>query len=157
MLLVQADKHNEVVYGVHTTRGIINGSECYPVRSIRTETHKLIWNPNWKTAFRNVVLGGRDRAGYWLSWVEKAKTDEGAARFVNGYQHRPEFELYDLRKDPFELNNLADEASSRELMMSLHKRLQAWMKQQGDKGAETELAYQRGAKKKRTPKKNKSK
>ena len=42
ILLGKTDKHNDVVYGAHTTRGIIAGSECYPVRSIRTETHKYM-------------------------------------------------------------------------------------------------------------------
>ena len=36
VLLGETDKHNQYVYGAHTTRGIIAGSECYPIRSIRT-------------------------------------------------------------------------------------------------------------------------
>ena len=37
VLLGDTDEHNEVVYGVHTTRGIIAGTPGgYPIRSIRT-------------------------------------------------------------------------------------------------------------------------
>ncbi len=139
VLLGKNDRHNDVVYGVHTTRGIINGSPSYPVRSIRTETHKLIWNLQHDSPFQNIVTGSRDNGGYWPSWVEKAKTDKTAARFVNGYQQRPEFELYDLGSDPYELNNLADDPQQQELKATLLARLKQWMKQQGDEGIATEL------------------
>jgi uncharacterized sulfatase len=144
VLLGKREKHHDVVYGAHTTRGIINGSPSYPIRSIRTETHKLIWNLQHDAQFQNVLIGGRDKGGYWLSWVEKAKTDATAARFVDGYQRRPEFELYDLREDPYELQNLANHLEHRRLRDSLWERLKTWMRQQGDRGIETELkAHQR--------------
>jgi len=139
VLLGKTDRHNDVVYGAHTTRGIINGSPSYPVRSIRTETHKLIWNLQHDAPFQNIVTGNRDNGGYWMSWVEKAKTDKTAARFVNGYQQRPEFELYDVDSDPYELNNLADDPRQRELKATLLARLKQWMEQQGDEGIATEL------------------
>ncbi len=148
----QTDKHNDFVYGAHTTRGIIAGSECYPVRSIRSETHKYIWNPNHKTKFHNVLIE-KDTGNYWSSWVERAKTDPAAAKLVNIYQHRPAEELYDLRKDPYELNNIADDPAHAELKGSLRKRLEAWMKQQGDLGNATEMKARerqgRGERKKR--------
>lgn len=149
VLLGKSDKHNDVVYGVHTTRGIIAGSECYPVRSIRTETHKYIMNLNAKTAFRNTLIVS-DKENYWRSWVEKAKTDAKAAKLVEMYQHRPAEELYDVVKDPYELDNLAGRAEYRALMDSMRKRLKAWMKQQGDEGIETEMkAFERQGKKRR--------
>jgi uncharacterized sulfatase len=143
VLLGQKDRHRDVTYGVHTTRGIIDGSECYPVRSIRTATHKYIMNLNHKARFSNIVTK-RDNAGFWESWVEKAKTDPCAARKVEMYVHRPAEELYDLEKDPCELNNLSDDPKYRSLMDSLKKQLLAWMDRQGDKGIETEmLAFER--------------
>ncbi len=135
----ETDEHHDAVFGVHTTRGIINGSPCYPVRSIRTATHKYIWNPKYTEPFRNVLIGGRDKGGYWNSWVELAKTDAHARRIVEGYQRRPEIELYDLRNDPFEQKNLAGTVALSGLEASLRGRLDAWMRQQGDKGIETEL------------------
>ena len=135
----KTDEHHEVVFGVHTTRGIINGSPCYPVRSIRTATHKYIWNPKYTEPFRNVLTGGRDKGGYWNSWVELAKTDTNARRIVEGYQRRPEVEIYDLRHDPFEQKNLAGTPALANLERSLRARLDGWMQQQGDKGIETEL------------------
>ena len=135
----KTEKHHEMVFGVHTTRGIINGSPCYPIRSVRTATHKYIWNPKYTEPFRNVLIGGGDKGGYWKSWVELAKTDEKARRIVEGYQRRPEVEVYDLRSDPFEQKNLAGSPALQELEKSLRSSLAAWMLQQGDKGIETEL------------------
>ena len=139
VLLGETDKHNEVVYGVHTTRGIIAGTpEGYPIRSIRTETHKYIVNLNHEAAFHNVLIKG-DSGGYWNSWVAAAKTDPKAADLVERYQRRPAEEFYNIVDDPYELNNLADDPANRERMDELRKKLQAWMAQQGDKGLETEL------------------
>jgi len=157
VLLGETDRHNDAVYGVHTTRGIINGSPSYPVRSIRTETHHLIWNLQHDARFQNVLTSSRDNGGYWLSWIEKAKTDAAARQFVEGYQARPEFELYDVAADPYELNDLADAPEHRELRDELFEKLKAWMRQQGDEGIATELqANQRQGRGKKGKKKRPS-
>jgi uncharacterized sulfatase len=147
--------HRDFTYGVQTTRGIIDGSECYPIRSIRSATHKYIMNLNHKAQFHNLVTE-RGNGGFWRSWIEKAKTDADAARKVGMYMRRPAEELYDLERDPCELNNLAGHAKFRPLMDSLQKRLLAWMEQQGDKGIETEmLALERQGRKKPRSQRNK--
>ena len=134
-----ADRHADYAYGAHTTRGIIQGSRCYPVRSVRDERHKLIWNTNYATKFQN-ILTESDGSGYWSSWVRKAKTDAEAAALVKMYQQRPEFEFYDVVADPFELTNLVEQPEHAQKIALLKAKLDAWMEQQGDKGNETELA-----------------
>ncbi len=134
----KADKLREYVYGAHTTRGIINGSKCYPVRSVRSERYKYIVNLNHEAVFTNAVTTtGPDSV--LQSWIEKGKTDPAAAARARAYQYRPAEELYDISKDPWELNNLADNPEYRSVKESLLKELQAWMDQQGDKGNETEM------------------
>ena len=49
-------------------------------------------------------------------------------------------ELYDLSLDPYELNNVAYKAEYREILNELRAQLDQWMKQQGDRGLEGELA-----------------
>ena len=139
VLVGETDEHAEYVYGVHTTRGIIKGSRCYPVRSIRDEQHKLIWNTNYTTKFQN-TLTETDAPGYWTTWVEKAKTDSHAADRVRWYLERPEFEFYDVIADPYELDNLAGQPEHAEKIAAMKTKLDAWMAQQGDTGNETELA-----------------
>jgi uncharacterized sulfatase len=151
VLVGKTDKHNDVVYGVHTTAGIIAATPGgYPVRSIRDEKYKYIRNLRHTATFRNTMIVS-DRAGFWKSWVRKAQGDEFAARRVNGYLNRPAEEFYDIVNDPHELKNLAAEAKYRPIMDAMGKKLQAWMDQQGDKGLATELSY-KGRKKPRNKK-----
>jgi len=143
VLLGKTDKHNDVVYGVHTTAHIISATPGgYPVRSIRDEKYKYIKNLRHTATFRNTMIVS-DRENFWKSWVEKAKTDKFAARRVNGYLNRPAEELYDIEIDPHELNNLSADKKYRPIMDAMGKKLQAWMDQQGDKGLETELGYKK--------------
>ena len=128
--------HRECIFGTHTTKGIISGSE-YPCRAIRTKTHKYIRNLNPDGTFTNVVTHGHDNdeanaARYWKSWVRLGDSDTFAAERVKMYQQRPAQELYDLRTDPYELSNLAGDPAHEELIKDLSARLKEWMTQQGD-------------------------
>ena len=59
--------------------------------------------------------------------------------FDLAFGKRPAEELYDLTRDPYELNNLAEDASLAAVKASLRAKLLAWMKQQGDEGIATEM------------------
>jgi len=143
VLLDQKSKHHDVVFGTHTTRGIISG-RAYPIRSLRTRTHKYIRNLNPDGMFQCVTTHGHDYkeidSGMWGSWRQKAGNDAFAAKRVKMLQHRPVEELYDLIKDPYELKNIAGDSAHQKLLASLRKKLDAWMKQQGDRGMEAEMA-----------------
>ena len=87
-----------------TTRGIINGSESFGIRSVRSEDFKYLRNLTPETTFRNVCV----TSGIFRSWQKKAQNgDADAAEKVRRYQHRPAEELYDIRKDTYEWKNLA--------------------------------------------------
>ncbi len=146
VLTGERDTHRDVVYGVHTTRGIINGSEAYAIRSIRTATHKLILNLNHDSMFTNAATKG----SVWASWAEKAKSDPAAAALVKRYQHRPAVELYDVVSDPLEMDNIAERPESGTLVSELRQQLLDWMAEQGDKGVATEM---QASERKRTGKK----
>ena len=137
ILLGKATKHRDYVYGAQTTRGIINGSACYPIRSVRSARYKYIRNLNYKTVFYNVVSTRPDNL--LQSWKEIGKDNPAVAARARFYQHRPAEELYDLQKDPYELKNLADEAGHAKIKRQLQKELDRWMQQQGDGGNLTEM------------------
>jgi len=53
-------------------------------------------------------------------------------RTVERYMHRPEFELYDLEKDPYEMHNLVDDPGSQGVLKEMEARVTGWMKRTGD-------------------------
>jgi uncharacterized sulfatase len=126
--------HKNHVFGVQTTRGIIQGSECYPVRSIRTAKYKYIRNLNSKDEFKNVITGQKN--GLIESWIARGGSAEQRAR---AYLRRPPEELYDIGADPYELRNLAGDPAHARTLRSLSSQLTSWMKSQGDEGIATEM------------------
>ena len=137
VLKQERTEHRKAVYGAHTGNdnggpGIAN--HC-PARTIRTTTHRYILNLSPDTTFTTHITGCKSGPHYlphWNSWVERAKTDAQAKVIVERYQHRPGEELYDLRNDPFEMNNLAAAPEQAELLKSLRKQLVKWCNTQGD-------------------------
>lgn len=134
------NQHKEVVYAIQTTRGITNGSQHYGIRSARNARYRYIMNLTPEIAFANNITNEKGKwSTYWKTWVQSATTDEHAHFLVDRYQHRAVEELYDTRADPYELNNLADEADLQAVKRELHSQLLAWMESQGDRGQATEM------------------
>ena len=102
VLLGKRTKHKTYTYGIHTTRGIGNGSEVFGIRSCGTKTHRYIRNLHPSAKFQNVVTRpGGDKADFWMSWLENAEAgDIHAQAMTYKYQHRPVEELYDVENDP---------------------------------------------------------
>ena len=148
VLLGQADRHKDYVYGLQTTRGINNGSEFFGIRSVRSERYRYILNLTPEVRFQ----GGATRSKIWDSWVARADLGDAKARLlVHRYQKRPGEELYDQLTDPYCQKNLADDPKLKAVKEKLRTKLEAWMQSQGDKGQETEMDaknHQRKRKKK---------
>ena len=154
VLMGKATEHKTYTFGLHTTRGIINGSKNFGIRSCGTKTHRYIRNLNSEETFTNAVTRKGDSFGLWDSWIAKATAgDAVAVAMTRKYQHRPAEELYDVKADPHCLNNLADDQSLADLKRELSGQLDTWMESQGDMGRETEaiaLTRKAGANKKKT-------
>ena len=135
VLTGEVDRHKDYTYGEMTTRGIINGSDLFGIRSVRDVRYRLIWNLNHEIKFTNACTS----AGYFQSMVAKAESGDAIAReLVNKYHHRPEFELYDCQADPLEMSNLAGAPELAKVQSRLKGKLDEWMASQGDLGKETE-------------------
>jgi N-sulfoglucosamine sulfohydrolase len=136
VLFGEKNTHKKEVYGIMTTLGINNGSKCFPIRSIRTNDYKLILNLSHEEKFQNIIM----RESIWHSWLDKAKTgDQDAQDKIDRYNYRPAIELFDVKKDMLEWNNLAIDPKYADVIADLKGKLEAWMNEQGDLGIETEL------------------
>lgn len=126
-------------YGIHNN---IPEGTAYPIRSIRDKKYKLILNliPNVKY-FEKHLMNPNNKNQAWSSWVESAKSDDKAKALVNRFENRPAIEFYDTEKDPWELNNLANDPQYKDRIEKMKSELEKWMKQQGDKGAEMDVRF----------------
>ncbi len=128
-------EHKKYVFGEMTTRGIINASEHFGIRSIRSRQFKYIWNFTPQTKFQNACT----KSSIFQSWRDRAADDADAADKLRRYEHRPGVELYDVTEDPYEWNNLADDPAYATAKEELRRQLLRWMEAVGDKGQQTEL------------------
>ncbi|MCA9123156.1 MAG: sulfatase [Planctomycetaceae bacterium] len=130
-------RHKDFVYGEMTTRGIINGSTHFGIRSIRSERYKYIVNFTPDVEFTNACTS----SAAFRSWEEKANAgDADAAHKVHRYFHRPAEELYAVTEDWYEWHNLAEDPKFADIKAELRTQLDKWMTAQGDLGQATELA-----------------
>jgi uncharacterized sulfatase len=101
---------------------------------VRTRQWKYILNlhPEWEHTTHIDRAKPPDGVGYWMRWVEQAKTESAAAAIVERYHRRPHEELYDLAADPHEQKNVAGDPRRREQLSKMRADLNRWMEDQGD-------------------------
>ena len=132
----KTNQHKDFVFGLMTTRGIINGSDTFGIRSVRGKRFKYIRNFTPEIEFQNACT----KSSAFKSWVEKAESgDADAADKVKRYQWRTAEELYDMEADSNEWKNIADDPKYADVKAELKQQLDSWMAAQGDKGQQTEL------------------
>ena len=136
VLMGKTNEHKKYTYGIMTTRGINSGSKSYPIRSVRNLQHRLIWNLQPELMFQNACSNSK---AFKTMLEAAAAGDEHAKTYTHRYQHRPEFELYDVVADPHNIHNLADDPKYKTTVEGLKTKLDAWMTQQGDLGIPTEM------------------
>ncbi|EMI18486.1 heparan N-sulfatase, partial [Rhodopirellula maiorica SM1] len=85
-----ANLHRDRIFTTHSGDKKMN---VYLSRSIRSGRYKLIYNPHPEFAFTtHIDLLLRETSGdYFKEWIEKAKTDEHAAKVVASHHGRPEY------------------------------------------------------------------
>ena len=71
-------------------------------------------------------------AKVWREWLIKAQTVSAAQNKIDHVVKHPELELYHIKDDPWELNNLANNPEYAQKVEEMHAQLQAEMKNLGD-------------------------
>ena len=101
-------------------------------RSVVTPRYNFIYNAIPERSYTPVDMATRN-----VAW-DATKAAHAAGRLrpeharIYFQNPRPVFELYDLENDPFELNNLAGQASVSAIEQDLRERLDRWMVGEGD-------------------------
>jgi arylsulfatase A-like enzyme len=126
-----AQRHRTEIHATHSGDGNMN---VYPMRCVRTDRYKYILNlhPEFEYGTHIDRAGLRDGRNYWETWVAAAKEDPAAAAIIKRYQIRPREELYDLSRDPHEMQNIAADRRFARVVEDFRARVEKWMKEQND-------------------------
>jgi arylsulfatase A-like enzyme len=116
------------------------GDLGYPARAIRTKDFLYIWNihpDRWPAGDPEMYVSvgpfGDIDGGPTKNLLLQRRNDAAIARyFAAATAKRPEEELYDLRKDPHELENVAANSDYAETKRILHSALLKWMRETQD-------------------------
>lgn len=109
---------HDYIYGVQTNQGILAAS-VFPARMIRSSKYKYIRN------FNSVEVLDQNQG-------DNVYVNAFLSIGANKYKNTPYEELYDVENDPFEQNNLAQDASYDDIKQDLADELKKWMQEQGD-------------------------
>lgn len=114
----------------------------YPMRAIRTDRFLYIRNfepdrwpggcPDATLAFGGNAYGDCDGSPTKLFVIEHRNDPEYRPFYEWAFAKRPAEELYDLKRDPHQLKNVADQAPYAEAKQKLSEQLQAELKSTGD-------------------------
>lgn len=125
----ETSHHREHAYLIHQAGG-------YTQRAIRNKEFKLVWNPEREVDYYlDVLMEPRSNkffAKAWREWLVKAKTDLAAQAKIDRVVKHPEFELYNIKNDPWELDNLANIPEYRPKLEEMHAQLKADMETLND-------------------------
>ena len=114
------------IYASHTFHEI---TMYYPMRVVRTRQFKLIWNIAYKLDYP--FASDLYASSTWQAVLRRGDKTYGP-RTVEAYLHRPRFELYDLKSDPWEAKNLAENPRYAQVLAELQEKLKAWQKETKD-------------------------
>ena len=129
LLQGDAHEHREYVFaerGAHAS-SLPDGSASFDLgRAVVSPTHKLIYNVTWQLPYQPVDFAGD---AFWAELQQLHRDKKLDARWTTLYfsPARAMFELYDLRDDPAELNNLAGTPAAAAAETELKGALQEWM------------------------------
>lgn len=120
------DNHHKYAYHVHNN---VPEGPSYPIRSISDGHYRLIWNIDYKKEY---VENHLEQSDWFISW--KNDSCKYSKKIMERFIHRPEYELYDIVSDPYEMNNLFGKLEYADKVKELKKELKKWMIEQNDSG-----------------------
>lgn len=122
----KANSLRDTIFASHTFHEI---EMYYPMRAIRTRDFKLIWNIAHKLDYPLTL--DLIHSSSWQAFVSSGM-DKYGMKPVSQFLRRPTFELYDLKNDPYEVNNIADHPDYSAVKVALLKRLKQFQQETND-------------------------
>ena len=117
----------DTVYASHTFHEI---QMYYPMRVVRERRYKLIWNIAHPLPYP--FASDLWAAPSWQAQFKQGMDAPYGQKTVAEYIHRPEFELFDLEKDPHEARNLAAKPEHARLLEEMKKKLKEFQRRTQD-------------------------
>jgi uncharacterized sulfatase len=117
----------------------------YPMRSVRTPEFLYIRNFEPERPINLCSDYWESEAGYSPTWLAVKALASDSAMFHRVAGPRPEEELYDVRADPYQLENLAGDSGYAELLATLSTMLEEELTRTGDpriEGRHEEVFYE---------------
>ncbi len=114
------------IYASHTFHEV---TMYTPMRVVRGRKYKLIWN----IAHEQEQPVPRDiKNSSTLQSLINRNIKYLGKRPIQNFLHRPEFELYDLENDPYEVNNLANKEAYGNVLEKMKKKLRTFQEKTED-------------------------
>ncbi|MBW3622342.1 MAG: sulfatase-like hydrolase/transferase [Armatimonadetes bacterium] len=123
-------KRDRAYIGRERHANVRAGNLGYPIRAVRTDEFLYIRNfePDRWPAGDPPRFGDIDN-GPTKAWMMEHRDDPGVQRLFDlAFGKRPAEELYDLRKDPYQMRNVASDTGYAKTARGLRSDLDGWMK-----------------------------
>ena len=122
-------KRPKNVFGSHILHEV---TMYYPMRSARNDQYRLIHNLNYQGPFH--IAEDAYNSPTWQQLLKDIENGQPTNWFKNltDYYFRPQYELYDIKNDKKQINNLAYNQQYQTVFNELKKNLTDWEEQTND-------------------------
>ena len=120
-------EHHQEIFASHTFHEI---QMYYPMRVVRDKKFKLIWNIAHQLDYP--FASDLWAASSWQAQYRQGMSAKYGKKTVAQYIHRAKFELFDMKNDPSETKNLADDPKYADVLKEYQARMKKLQKELND-------------------------
>jgi N-sulfoglucosamine sulfohydrolase len=136
VLRTKSDYHRDYVYCMHNN---VPEGRPYPIRSVINKDYHLIMNLTPDSMYyEKHIEGGAHGEIWWEEWVDSGDSIPRNRFLADRFHYRPAVELYSVKDDPLQQNNLAGKDEYETVEENMIKVLKEWMKTQNDPGIDVD-------------------
>jgi len=131
VLLRETDHFRDTVFTFLKGEG---GATVHPARAVRTENWKYIYYPHPEFFYTSYMEGTGSKHHFqnWSEWEAGALKDQQSSQYWYDFRIKPKEELFRVKEDPWEYNNLAYDPRYADTLSMLRAIVKARMNQVND-------------------------